>query len=1309
MPIADAEWQLEDEEREELIDQMAITFAHQKAVGSSFEIGRTFYEQVLEAEPTEPEPVFQPAFTMDHETVKSPQSRSSAWISPRSRAPASMQPFTSVASPPLSATLSSPLSSPSKALPPAPSESGAQATVPSHTPDEHGSPPMPLTRAPFLTGAASADTESFPRTKVSTPGVLDDSNIEDRHGWVHTRDTIDQQGRVNIQAGKPSRTMQRLEEELQQQREKMTAMVAGQIAPERVWHQRDSASHTDSSSMVSAFASIPSEDRSDRDSFVSAPEEVRQPWRPSSPSASSTSSVPPITPTVSTTSSGEDTAPFPRTPQAPTTLVQPTPKYATGSLNFTFGERESPVRSIGPSPSQDLPPSRPTRPMSTGSLLPHGEGHHHHGTPSWLLAPIPGAATHEERSLSTPRRSPGLHFSALKLERWHPHGVGVKPFHLRRHSHGASIHDAPTPSRRSSDRPSTPESLSSLLPEPTDVRVGVVHQRKTSISESLLSKMSSSHAPARPKPEVDEVISLHRNREMYLDKEEGWRMPSDNDAVAPKASAPPILSRYFDFLLPKEKEVKQLQDHATKILKRDRMLVKVRVSSHMDISAHLDALEARRYEMRSYKWEEYIVVLRPGRVEFWSVASIRGHVLGDMEYYKLRYSVALKPGEVSLSLYSEVDRLFCLSFPRAEGGSRRGGLPFRRHGTTVLIMAARAFSVASDWMWLLWRELGGGLPRHLHVHIPSISLRVRVPMPPASVLQSKPREYDAQIASCDTFDTDYMRMMASWVINETSRLAVRDPQWASLKQDMDGSGKIPALIWRSGTTFNRVQYDVSTTGEPRYWNLLVGLLVTSRRHAPVLEMLVRNHYPTEALHPRGFVLREPEAVEGFVLRLRVMSGIMTRVYLSVHDGCLFLLRDSHAFVPDRYSGVPLPEVDGLTREKRITQRVSKFLDYERERQWQQLKHSDGFIDLREVCAIGNVGANVVLCTELSRHSVHLGHVPDPHLLMQDLKWLDDYDGTRASVEKYLPPPVDDIGGSEGLHSAPDRQTAKLLRQFELYLDNGRRVTFECASASLARDWIVHLFMLSVYWRSRHRSYVRRLMEAGGNGLQHGRNEDHIEDLASNSLSYVWNWCALDRCRAISIQGELFWRTNARQPFHKRVFVVSDGQLLSFKLMQSIRTSTRRRNEGIVYRRKGAPISLCDAYVYTGSLADRSTDLHGDDGVPTRFGTREQQDVHEALPRLYRDGLTSAQSNEDCTFVLRARSRFTSGKWWHPFSSSHGETPTCKRTDFLEITFRARTTLERDVWVRVLSAEIEKVVRAHPQREDCLRHFGRIPS
>ena len=98
-----------------------------------------------------------------------------------------------------------------------------------------------------------------------------------------------------------------------------------------------------------------------------------------------------------------------------------------------------------------------------------------------------------------------------------------------------------------------------------------------------------------------------------------------------------------------------------------------------------------------------------------------------------------------------------------------------------------------------------------------------------------------------------------------------------------------------------------------------------------------------------------------------------------------------------------------------------------------------------------------------------------------------------------------------------------------------------------------------------------------------------------------------------------------------------------------------------------------------------------------------------LPRLYRDGLTSAQSNEDCTFVLRARSRFTSGKWWHPFSSSHGETPTSKRTDFLEITFRARTTLERDVWVRVLSAEIEKVVRAHPQREDCLRHFGRIPS
>ena len=153
---------------------------------------------------------------------------------------------------------------------------------------------------------------------------------------------------------------------------------------------------------------------------------------------------------------------------------------------------------------------------------------------------------------------------------------------------------------------------------------------------------------------------------------------------------------------------------------------------------------ARKYDIRSSRWTEYMVALRSDRLELWSEASFRGRILGNVDLLKLRHVVPLTPGYTCLSLYSEVDRLFCLTYERgtfeaqssengdekrgARTGSRR--LRFRRTGSNIVIFCARNLTVAADWMWVLYRALGGRAPESLYVHILALSMRIRLPVAP---------------------------------------------------------------------------------------------------------------------------------------------------------------------------------------------------------------------------------------------------------------------------------------------------------------------------------------------------------------------------------------------------------------------------------------------------------------------------------------------------------------------------------------------------------------------------------------------------
>lgn len=1207
--------QLSEDERKDLIARLSISFLYQHMIGDSFEIGETFFAHVLEEESDDlEETASAPSFINVSPTVRH-SSRSSCTQSGQNGASDAPSFGLGLDSEPLPAQIS-----------PVPRYTLNYGALGSGT-NEKRMPRLPsaMSKRRVLSDARPKPanthvTFALPEHTNADPSAQDLS-IEDRTGWDETKNTLDKEGSVWIESGKPSKTMLALENELHTKRAELTNMVANgsQHFPTR-----------DSSSVM---------------------------YTPPS--------TPPLTAHATELLTSQEAK---LTSFDETSLMQ-----ADGGPAVQVGSPPVPLNgSTTPSPKQELEFVAPTNSITS----PHSEERRRR---HWPHPEIPQWVLDKRRHLH-----------------WHKRHEKVPP-------------KVPSPLPRTSF---SNASLESLAAEPTtDTRVKQVSDRITSQTVSQTPTPSrrletSAQLQKTPAEAHDDFRGLTPHKPHRLE-------PGVNedkiDVGAGDLSPPPpeeVLSRRTVAPVPEPASSHGQDSPAAPIFKRDRMLVKVQIATNDVAGTNFDEFEARRYDLRSYRWAEYVVLVRPGRLELWSQASVRARVLGDTERLKRRYTISLKPGESTLSLYSETDRLLCLTSPRSISTKGQHGhrFPFKRHGSLILLLNARTASMAADWMWMLWRELGGTLPPHLFVYIPAISMRVRVPIPPLPDTQGLSREYDVVMDVPQHADLEeYEAYMSRALLREVVKLVRAVPQWASLSEAVSRRGLTPSLVWRSGMIYNWVLYDTTPEGMPRYWNVLAGSLLSTRRRAPVLELVMNSHYPTQVLHPNGHALSEPRGVEGYVGRLRSVSNTTSRVYLSVHDGCVFLLRESFACVPDRFAGVPLGPVNGATRKERVEARIHQFTKYERAREWHQIRFSEGFIDLRDVCAIGHVGAGVILSTELYRQGATDGLGLNSSSALENVQKVEEYDGTRTAIDKRLFA-LDQCTELETETAHSERMARRAMRQFQLYLENGRNIVFECASFELAKEWIVHLFMLTVYWRCRRKTDIRIMMKASDNLRAQRYGPSYVDDMSLRSLPYLWNWCCIDDCRAVSLSGHLFWRTNVRHPFRRRVFILSNGQLHGFKLMSSTRSSTSRQNEGIVYRRKGAPISLRDAYIYTGQLSDRSSDLHDNESAITRTGAQDPHEMHEQLPRLYRDGLTSSESHEECSFVLRVR---RVPDIVPPKHLSGHKTPLPKPRDHTEITFRARTVLERDLWVRHITVEMEKIVRANPDREKHAHHFGRV--
>ncbi|CCM03526.1 uncharacterized protein FIBRA_05660 [Fibroporia radiculosa] len=640
---------------------------------------------------------------------------------------------------------------------------------------------------------------------------------------------------------------------------------------------------------------------------------------------------------------------------------------------------------------------------------------------------------------------------------------------------------------------------------------------------------------------------------------------------------------------------------------RDRMFVKFAYTEADSLPAHFDEGRNRTAShLYSGRWAEYVVIWRKDRLELY-----RAHSFPGKDWYtghmKLAHVIPLGDSSPTrLSLYSFIDMTFCLICPPAtlRKHSKRRWLYRRTRGLNVFIFKIRSHTRAVDWVWKLWRHLGGRLPSSLEIHAPALGTRIRVNVPGA--------DYSKFSTALAVFDRQNLLRLCLERLRKVK-------EYDFLIGQKLASGAKLALAWRLDTKLDWVRHVDDIQGSPRKWAVLCGLALNQGSKSAHLEVRLREHLPTRLHTKDGMPLDEPPAVEGYLERIRSNPIMKQPVYLATHDGYLFTVPIAHAHQPIPPGVIP-PDYD-----------PSHFRQDEVRRGTQQILHATGMTDLRSVLAVRRAFQLVPRNVEdISSLDVADGADDQPHL--------DTLDGAESDDN--------DLGGETGLNAAFDKSRLHMKRSFELLLVTGKVVRYEAHSCEIALEWVSRLRTLIIYWRRRHhvdtqkemrlahastgkaRITPRRLVE------QHDAPPEPLPDPEAflPELSSFFNWLA----GVVQL-------------------VLVSGSLIQYRIT----------TKNSLHHHRGRTISLLDACIWSGFLAAQylPEDQHNPDApqVARRYqdGLETTDGLEDTLFMLWyrssskaRGGVATAQNRDDIpqlsmkrkVIVFRTRSKLERDAW-----------------------------------------------------------------
>ncbi|KAF8443073.1 Pleckstrin homology domain-containing protein [Boletus edulis BED1] len=698
-----------------------------------------------------------------------------------------------------------------------------------------------------------------------------------------------------------------------------------------------------------------------------------------------------------------------------------------------------------------------------------------------------------------------------------------------------------------------------------------------------------------------------------------------------------------------------LQESPGDIYLRDRMLVRVCYTKSESLTSHFDEVQNRQTtQLRHEDCMEFLVVWRRDMLELYEDYTIPGkeYITGHKH---LSFIIPLASEQTSVSLYSFIDLTFCILCPPTPVRDRktrsRSFFQLSKDGTNVFVFKLKSRSRARDWLWHLWRRLGGKIPASIDIRCPEVDMHICIDVPASDVFNLDP--------AYDTFSHGNIIDLL-----QRSLSSERGPSksWKTIIERQLQAGEQLKLAWRFNGRLDWVWQEQDVEGNARPWAVLSGLSLWQGLRPAHLELRIAEHFPDNVHLQNGKKMFEPPAVEGYLDRIRQQGR--QRVYIMTHDGNLFSLLPSDA-------SPPLPPSAHLSRlmsglKPSVEEYSQSLFESEVWRGAEQIGAAHGTLDLRSI------------------RSVQRAYGP----LSQD-------DGEQVAQDAV---DARDVGGHQGHAHVHDKAQLHLRRAFDVVLASGPVIRFEAHSAPDCIEWVTRLRALITYWSERHREDVKDEMDVAyasctrarltpripkcPNGTLHSTTPEPPINSEPPVLTSLYNWCPLSTCRSIVKAGRLFTRKGLRGQYKLVQLFLVPGRLIRFNFSP---TST-------LHHRNSKDIGLLDAYVCSGYFAALAL-------RPNEYSPESPN-----LPRRYHDGLETDEREEDKLFVIWYRKSEASAS-----AASWGKAIECACGCHKLAVFRTRSKVERDAWCWALGCEIEKVVRNNKDRERRVREAGGLVS
>ncbi|KAI8337422.1 hypothetical protein BC941DRAFT_36372 [Chlamydoabsidia padenii] len=583
--------------------------------------------------------------------------------------------------------------------------------------------------------------------------------------------------------------------------------------------------------------------------------------------------------------------------------------------------------------------------------------------------------------------------------------------------------------------------------------------------------------------------------------------------------------------------------------------------------------------------------------------------------------------DLSLYLLSSSDFTFCIQYTSAHTNQ-----------PLTLIFRARSFGLCQEWYMTLYQlfptKSRKPLPQTCDIYLPTLDLRVHLPL-----------------------STDHHIITMDQVKETVVDFLQLDPNWRA----SFGKGHSDfSLCWTRKDRAEWIFWNTSVDRTCRSDSIFCPQLIEKSHQ---LELRPAQHTPHTIVLNDNTSLQEPPPCEGFLTMMTDFEGRRLKPWAPQHyyfasfGRLLFVIPSDKAIVPDSKNFANMSSID-----PDATGLGSFYMDWVENDPWVNM-----------VTPFALTGGQL---DEIDRRT-RLMTAAFGYIDLTQLAYIQ-----RSTDQHYH-----DLSGdvSSGLHADPSSSSSLLqhhngepmdssrqqLHSMELVMKNGITIRLKAYSSDTCDLWITCISNLMLYSNAS--------VEATRDATTYSPDKEAPtvpSSVGESSVSIdtrIWSLCLYTQCHEVAKSGILY--IQSKGAFSQKHFVLTvDGQLHYFNVYKRAGDNGKPIRTGL-HDRKGI-LELTGAYVYSGLVSSLAN---------------KQSPLLDLPLRLFDDGVTTNDSNEDCLFTIwiPKRRRVYSTRRQNIITYGPHQRFPSKGTRWL---FLAPTRHEKEHWMWAISVIQEQLLR-----------------